>query len=138
LYLGKISAVLGGPKRMQATSEEAQQAISNGWAFLHNHRGRTHYLKLRRGGYPLGRGGIESANKFICHTRLKRSGAWWYESNGNLMLPYVVPSITAPLSRYLCVIKNDCGQRKNYRMLSAQWEHSAIVNPLSVAPDDVS
>jgi hypothetical protein len=86
LYLGKISTVLGGLKRMQATSEEAPQAISNGWAFLHKHRGRTHYLRLRRGGYPLGSGGMESANKFICHTRLKRSGAWWYEINGNQML----------------------------------------------------
>ena len=86
LYLGKISAVLGGLKRMQATSEEAQQAISNCWAFLNQHRGRTHYLQLRRGGYPLGSGGIESANKFICHTRLKRSGAWWYELNCNQML----------------------------------------------------
>ena len=86
LYLGKISAVLGGLKRMRATSEEAQQALSNCWAFLHKHRGRTHYLQLRRGGYPLGSGGIESANKFICHTRLKRSGAWWYESNCNQML----------------------------------------------------
>jgi hypothetical protein len=86
LYLGKMGAVLGGLKRMQATSQEAQQAISNCWAFLHKHRGRTHYLKLRRGGYPLGSGGIESANKFICHTRLKRSGAWWYELNCNQML----------------------------------------------------
>jgi hypothetical protein len=86
LYLGKISAVLGGLKRMRATSEEAQQAISNCWTFLHKHRGHTSYLKLRRGGYPLGSGGIESANKFICHTRLKRSGAWWYESNCNRML----------------------------------------------------
>ena len=48
--------------------------------------GRSHYLKLRRGGYPLGSGGIESANKFICHTRLKRSGAWWYAINCNQML----------------------------------------------------
>jgi hypothetical protein len=86
LYLGKIGAVLGGLKRMQATSKEAQQAISNCRAFLHKHRGRTHYLRLRRGGYPLGSGGIESANKFICHTRLKRSGAWWYEINCNQML----------------------------------------------------
>lgn len=86
LYLGKIGAVLGGLKRMQATSEEAQQAITNCWAFLHKHRGRTHYLKLRRGGYPLGSGGMESANKFICHSRLKRSGAWWYETNCNQML----------------------------------------------------
>jgi len=25
--------------------------------------------------------GIESANKFICQVRLKRSGAWWYVAN---------------------------------------------------------
>lgn len=86
LYLGKISAVLGGLKRMQGSSEEAQQAITNCWAFLDKHRGRTYYRQLRRGGYPLGSGGIESSNKFICHTRLKRSGAWWYETNGNQML----------------------------------------------------
>jgi len=34
----------------------------------------------------LGSGGIESAHKFICHARLKRSGAWWYVSNSNHML----------------------------------------------------
>ena len=86
LYLGKISAVLGGLRRMQGVSQEAQQAISNCWAFLHKHRGRTYYRQLRRGGYAVGSGGIESANKFICHTRLRRSGAWWYEVNCNQML----------------------------------------------------
>ena len=49
-------------------------------------RDRTHYRQFRRGGYPLGSGGIESSNKFICHVRLKRSGAWWYEGNSNQML----------------------------------------------------
>ena len=34
----------------------------------------------------MGSGGMEAANKFICHTRLKRSGAWWYKSNCNQML----------------------------------------------------
>jgi hypothetical protein len=29
---------------------------------------------------------MESANKFICHVRLKRSGAWWYEESSNHML----------------------------------------------------
>jgi hypothetical protein len=71
------------------------------------HRDRTHYRQCRRGGYPLGSGGIESSNKFICHVRLKRSGAWWYETNSNQMLPFAVPSITAPLIKCLCVIKND-------------------------------
>src|SRR5512145_830743 len=86
LYLGKVGVVLGGLKRMQAQSDEAQKAIANCWDYLYEHRGRTTYQKLRRGGYPLGSGGIESSNKFICHVRLKRSGAWWYESNSNQML----------------------------------------------------
>ena len=51
LYLGKVSAVLGGLRHMQ-----------------------------------LGSGRIESANKFICHVRLKRSVARWYAVNNNQML----------------------------------------------------
>jgi hypothetical protein len=86
LYLGKVGQVLGGLRRMQPTSEEALKAIDNCWVYLNEHRGRTTYRQLRRGGYPLGSGGMESANKFICHVRLKRSGAWWYEDNSNQML----------------------------------------------------
>jgi Transposase len=86
LYLGKVGVVLGGLQRMQAQSDEAAKAIANCWDYLDEHRGRTTYQKLRRGGYPLGSGGIESSNKFICHVRLKRSGAWWYEANSNQML----------------------------------------------------
>jgi hypothetical protein len=86
LYLGKIGQVLGGLRRMQPTSDEALKAIDNCWVYLSEHRGRTHYRKFRRGGYPLGSGGMESSNKFICHVRLKRSGAWWYEVNSNQML----------------------------------------------------
>jgi hypothetical protein len=86
LYLGKVGMVLGGLRRMQAQSDEAEKAITNCWDYLNEHRGRTAYQKLRRGGYPLGSGGIESSNKCICHVRLKRSGAWWYEVNSNHML----------------------------------------------------
>jgi Uncharacterised protein family (UPF0236) len=86
LYMGHVGAVLGGLRRMQPTSEEAAKALANCWIHLHEHRSRTHYGTLRRGGYPLGSGGIESSNKCICHVRLKRSGAWWYEENSNQML----------------------------------------------------
>ena len=86
LYLGKVGWVLGGLRRMQPASEEARKAIDNCWVYLHAHRQRTPYGKFRRGGYPIGSGGIESSNKFICHVRLKRSGAWWYERNSNQML----------------------------------------------------
>ena len=86
LSLGKVGQVLGGLRRMQPTSAEALKAIDNCWVYLTDHRGRTDYRTFRRGGYPLGSGGMESANKFICHVRLKRSGAWWYEENSNQML----------------------------------------------------
>jgi hypothetical protein len=86
LYQGQVGVVLGGLRRMQPTSGEALKAIDNCWIHLNAHRGRTHYGKFRRGGYALGSGGIESSNKFICHVRLKRSGAWWYETSSNQML----------------------------------------------------
>src|SRR4029453_17846615 len=47
LYLGKVGLVLGGLQRMQAQSDEAAKAIANCWAYLDEHRGRTHYRKLR-------------------------------------------------------------------------------------------
>jgi hypothetical protein len=84
--MAKVGTVLGVLRRMQPTSEEARKAIDNCWVYLNEHQGRTAYGQLRRGGYPLGSGGMESANKFICHVRLKRSGAWWYEANSNQML----------------------------------------------------
>src|SRR5215211_3084403 len=86
LYMGKVGVVLGGLRRMQPMSEEALKAIDNCWVYLNDHRGRTDYGRLRRGGYPLGSGGMESSNKFLCHVRLKRSGAWWYEESSNQML----------------------------------------------------
>jgi hypothetical protein len=87
LDLGNVGAVLGGLRRMQAQSDEAEKAIANCWDYLNEHRGRTAYQKLRRGGYPLGSGGVESSNKCICHVRLKRSGAWWYEVNSLNVAP---------------------------------------------------
>jgi uncharacterized protein UPF0236 len=86
LYVGKVSAVLGGLRRMQAQSAAAEKVIANCWDYLNEHREHTDYRKCRRGGYPLGSGGIESSNKFICHVRLKRSGAWGYEVNSHQML----------------------------------------------------
>jgi hypothetical protein len=71
---------------MQAQSDEAAKAIANCWDSLDAHRGRTAYRTLRRGGSPLGSGGIASSNTVMCHVRLKRSGAWWYEINSNQML----------------------------------------------------
>jgi hypothetical protein len=85
-YQGQVGAVRGGLRRRQPASDEAAKALDNCWGHLNAHRGRTHDGTLRRGGYPLGSGGMESSNTCICHVRLKRSGAWWYEDRSHQML----------------------------------------------------
>lgn len=54
--------------------------------YLTNHQQRVDYGFARKAGYPIGSGGIESANKFISPVRLKRSGAGWYVEKANEML----------------------------------------------------
>lgn len=75
-----------GLRRMQPSAVKALAEIDRFLTYLQNNRHRVHYSSRRRGGYPLSSGGIESAHRFICQVRLKRSGAWWYIANGNHML----------------------------------------------------
>jgi hypothetical protein len=86
LFCNEIAEVLKDLQQMKPCDEDAATEIEKGIIYLENNKGRLDYGSLRKGGYPLGSGGIESANKFICHVRLKRSGAWWYVANGNKML----------------------------------------------------
>lgn len=94
LSQGWISDVLGGLTRMKHESQDATEAIEALRGYLDTHRARLDYQELKEGGFPCGSGGIESANKYLVHGRLKRSGAWWLEDHGNGML------------RIRCAIKN--------------------------------
>src|SRR5919197_1582420 len=71
---------------MTPTDAHAAHDIANLIADLPRHQERLDDRVARQGGYPMGSGGIDSANKFICHVRLKRSGAWWYVTTANQML----------------------------------------------------
>jgi hypothetical protein len=86
LYYGEVHGVIWGLQRMKPADAQAAEEISKLMAYLQRHQERLDYRFARKGGYPMGSGGIESANKFICHVRLKRSGAWWYVTNANQML----------------------------------------------------
>jgi Uncharacterised protein family (UPF0236) len=86
LFWGEVASVIWGLQRMQPTDAQAAAEITKLIGYLQYHQERLDYRFARKGGYPIGSGGIESANKFICHVRLKRSGAWWYVENANQML----------------------------------------------------
>ena len=86
LYYGDIGSVLKSLSRLIPPNEEAKEGIRKLKGYLNRNRDRINYSSVSRSQMPIGSGGIESANKFICHIRLKRSGAWWYKINGNTML----------------------------------------------------
>jgi hypothetical protein len=86
LYCGEVHPVLESLRRLRPTTPVAVTALTNLRTYLSEHRRHLNYRAKRRAGYPIGSGGIESANKFLCHVRLKRSGAWWYTTNSNQML----------------------------------------------------
>jgi hypothetical protein len=86
LFYGEVHGVIWGLQRMKPVDARAAEEITKLIPYLQRHQERLDYRFARKGGYPMGSGGIESANKFICHVRLKRSGAWWYVINANQML----------------------------------------------------
>jgi len=86
IFYGHMDDVISGLNRMKPTSTEARKKIEDAIRYLTNHKDKANYSSAKRGGYHIGSGAIESANKFIGHTRLKRSGAWWYTTNANNIL----------------------------------------------------
>jgi Uncharacterised protein family (UPF0236) len=86
LFVGEVARVLRDLQQLQTTSDATAAALANLRDYLDTHRHRLPTGSHRRGGYPLGSGGIEAAHKFIAQVRLKRSGAWWYQSTSNHML----------------------------------------------------
>jgi len=86
LCWGEVHGAIWGLQRRKPKDAHAAEEIAQLIAYLQRHRQRVDSRFARNGGYPIGSGGIESANKGMCHVRLKRSGAWWYVANANRML----------------------------------------------------
>jgi hypothetical protein len=86
LFYGEVHGGIWGLQRMQPADTQAAAEIGKLIRDLQRHQERLDYRFARKGGYPMGSGGIASANTFICHVRLKRSGAWWYVTNAHQML----------------------------------------------------
>jgi hypothetical protein len=101
LWLGEVGAVIWGMQRMKTENDSAAEEIRKFIGYLEKNINRIDYDSHKRGGYPIGSGGIESANKFICHIRIKRSGAWWYEHNANNMLRLRCAKFNGTLDRIL-------------------------------------
>lgn len=85
-FVNDLDNVIAELESVPPVSATAEEKINSVIGYLPNHEEGVNYGKAKRGGYHIGSGAIESANKFIGHVRLKRSGAWWYQSNANNVL----------------------------------------------------
>lgn len=83
---GELDQLLGQLTRLDPRDATAKEEIRKLVGYLTHHKDRIRYFADLEDGYPIGSGGIESANKYICHTRLKRPGATWVRGMGNAML----------------------------------------------------
>lgn len=86
LFCGEAHTVIQDLQVLEPTTPQAAAEIRKLVGYLTNNQHRIDYGSARKGGYPIGSGGVESSNKFISHVRLKRSGAWWYVEKANQIL----------------------------------------------------
>jgi hypothetical protein len=80
-----VQGGIWGLQRMQPTDAQAAEEIDKLMCSRQRHQERVDYRFARQCGDSMGSGGIESANKFICHICIRSSGAWWYVTNANQM-----------------------------------------------------
>ncbi len=113
LSMKKASQVIAGIKRMKHESKEAERLAKKLASYLAKHAKRLDYGPAKRGGYHIGSGAIESANKFICHARLKCSGAWWYPSKANNMLKLRCAIFNGTYDRVMTLCRKRNRVRKN-------------------------
>ena len=107
LFSNDIDAVIAGIKGMTPSSDAATEQIEKTVRYLSNHNDKVDYGSLRRGGYHIGSGGIESSNKFIANVRLKRSGAWWYPTNANNILKLRCAKYNGTFDKIMARIKSN-------------------------------
>lgn len=86
LFFGDVQSLIEDLHTREPTDSQGAEEIRKLVGYLTNNQHRVDYGAARKGGYPIGSGGVESANKFISHVRLKRSGAWWYVEKANQIL----------------------------------------------------
>ena len=86
LFWGDVDWAIEGLEALQPRHSQAAEAIRKLIGVLRHRAGRRHGRAARKGGYPIGSGGIEAAHTCISHVRPKRSGAWWDLEQANRML----------------------------------------------------
>ncbi len=74
-------------KRLEAPATPGESApVRNAHRYLQERREYLDFQRARRRGYPIGSGEIEGGHRYVIQKRLKLPGAWWKQTNAEVML----------------------------------------------------
>jgi hypothetical protein len=85
LWEGQAEAIVAELRRLDDTSERLKP-LREAAHYLQKRLDMLHYAAFRAGGYPIGSGIVESANKLLVESRLKGPGKHWARPNVDPML----------------------------------------------------
>lgn len=85
-YYGDAEEVLQTFQEMDVATPDQGRRLNNLIKYFTLHSNKVNYHSARLAGAPIGSGAMESANKQVCHKRLKVSGAYWHVEGANNML----------------------------------------------------
>ncbi len=112
LFSGNVLRLVNRLRRLRSSDSEISKEIISLANYLEERAAMTYYSSFKKGGYPIGSGGIESSNKYVCHRRMKLSGAWWKENMANAMLTLRSAYLNGTLQYVFSLYKED--QMKKY------------------------
>lgn len=112
LMTGSVGRVIHGLQRKVCSTQEAENEKQRLISYLTNNRQRMNYHLAKEKGYTIGSGGMESANKSVSHTRLKRTGAWWKPSHANEILKLRCAKVNGTLDEIL----DSCWKKKKIKL----------------------
>jgi hypothetical protein len=85
LWHGQVRRVIANCIRLQRKAPAARETIQKALSYFANNAHRMDYARLRKAGYFIGSGTVESACKQIGAHRLKRAGARWSQQGALLV-----------------------------------------------------
>lgn len=65
---------------------EENAPVRQCYRYINNRYDQFHYFESEKVGLPIGSGRIESGNRSVIQSRLKKAGAWWKKENAELMI----------------------------------------------------
>jgi hypothetical protein len=100
LLQNEVSQILSTLQRELEPAQQKEAPVRSAHGYMSQRQDHMDYAGARAAGLPIGSGEVESGHKHVLQKRLKIAGAWWLESNAELMLQLRTVRANGDWSKY--------------------------------------